>query len=58
VSRPKTTDNEFSTFELVMNHQNKVRLVEVLSRIREDNGFAKLEDALMELVKIYEEKEK
>ena len=58
VTRPKTTDNEHSTFELVMNHQNKLKLVELLSRVRENNGFTKLEDALMELVKFYEENEK
>lgn len=58
VSRPKTTDNEYSTFELVMNHENKVRLVNALAAIREEYEFTKLEDALMQLVKIYEEKEK
>jgi hypothetical protein len=55
VSRPKTTDNEYSTFELVMNHENKVRLVNVLASIREAHELTKLEDALMMLVKKYEE---
>lgn len=58
VARPKTTDDQYSTFELVMNHDNKVRLVEVLSRIREEHELAKLEDALMVLVQNYEENEK
>lgn len=50
LTRPKTTDNEYSTFELVMLHQNKVRLVECLSSIREEQELPKLEDALMVLV--------
>lgn len=55
--RPRTTDDEHSTFELVMIHTNKVRLVELLSRIREKHSFGKLEDALMHLAKTYEERE-
>jgi hypothetical protein len=53
--RPRTTDDEHSTFELVMVHTNKLRLVEVLSRIREEHAYGKLEDALMHLVSAFEE---
>lgn len=55
VTRPRTTDDQYSTFELVMDHQNKVRLVELLSRIRSEHSLTKLEDALMMLVQNYEE---
>jgi ParB-like chromosome segregation protein Spo0J len=58
VARPRTTDDEHSTFELVMKHSNKLRLVEVLSRIRSEEGLPLLEDALMVLVKTYQEIEK
>lgn len=53
--RPRTTDDEHSTFELVMVHKNKLRLVEVLSQIRQEYALQKLEDALMVLVDKYEE---
>lgn len=53
VERPKTTDDEYSTFELVMNHQNKVRLIQVLDDIKEVQGFSKMEDALMFLANNY-----
>lgn len=53
-AEPKASDDEFSVFELIMNHENKIRLVECLSRIRADQLYDKLEDALMHLVKHYE----
>jgi ParB-like chromosome segregation protein Spo0J len=58
LTRPKTTDNEYSTFELVMLHENKVFLVDTLSSIREEHGLPKLEDALMVLVRNYTKGEK
>jgi len=53
--RPRSSDDEHSTFELVMKHQNKVRLVEVLSGIRNEYALQLLEDALMVLVDKYEQ---
>lgn len=55
--RPRSSDNEHSTFELVMIHENKLRLVEVLSQIREHYALGKLEDALMVLIDKYQEHE-
>ncbi|MFO0387582.1 MAG: ParB/Srx family N-terminal domain-containing protein [Flavobacteriales bacterium] len=53
VQMPRTTDDHHSTFELVMLHTNKVRLVEVLSAIKEEQNFSKVEEALMFLVEQY-----
>lgn len=51
--KPRATDDEYSTFEIVMLHSNKVELVDKLSQIRSDKGFDKLEDALMECIRNY-----
>jgi hypothetical protein len=53
--RPKATDDEYSNFELVMLHPNKVRLVELLARIKERNGLEKVEEAMMLLVDSWED---
>ncbi len=52
-AEPKSSDDDYSLFELVMLHENKVRLVEVLSQIRADKLYDKLEDALMHMVRHY-----
>lgn len=54
VSKPKITDDDYSNFELVMVHENKVKLLEVLNDIKAEKQLSKLEDALMELVRRYE----
>lgn len=53
-AEPKASDDDYSVFELVMLHENKIRLVECLSSIRADQMYDKLEDALMHLVRHYE----
>lgn len=52
---PRASDDDFSRFDLVMQHGNKRELVELLDQIRRDNEFEKLEDALMKLVKHWKE---
>lgn len=52
---PKPSDANYSKFELVMEHTNKLLVVESLNNIRQDRHFEKLEDALVWLVKIYNE---
>ena len=49
-TRPRATDDDYSNFELVMLHPNKVRLMETLARIKEQHGLDKIEDAMMMLV--------
>jgi hypothetical protein len=39
-----------------MLHDNKVRMMDVLDKLRNAKGLDKLEDALMELVRSYEER--
>jgi hypothetical protein len=57
-SEPKASDNDYSSFELVMQHDNKLKFIEVLAKIKEDKGVEKLEDAIMILINKYIENEK
>lgn len=52
-SAPKATDDGYSKFELIMEHSNKINLVECLDDIRSDFSYEKIEDALMHLVRHY-----
>jgi hypothetical protein len=51
VDKPSTSDNDYSTFELVMLHENKLILIETLNKIKNNFLFEKQEEALMELVR-------
>lgn len=55
-SSPKITDEGYSLFELVMLHENKLHLLDVLNQIKREFLFEKLEDSLMEMVRIYNNK--
>lgn len=50
---PKASDDGFSIFEMIMEHENKIVLVELLNKVKKEYAFEKLEDALMEVVRIY-----
>lgn len=50
-SGPKASDDDYSRFGLVMLHENKIALVEVLNEIRDSYQYDKLEDAVMHLVR-------
>ena len=52
-SEAKTTDDGYSTFELVMFHENKLKLLDTLNQIKTNLAFEKQEEALMELIRIY-----
>lgn len=47
---PKAGDDDYSVFELVMLHENKLKMLSVLNKIKEDNNLEKQEDALMHIV--------
>lgn len=51
VKAPKGSDDNYSVFELIMNHENKMLLVDTLQKIKEEQNFMKQEDALMYLIK-------
>jgi|TARA_R110000803_G_scaffold197734_3_gene261347 hypothetical protein len=55
---PKLSDNDYSSFELVMLHENKLKFIEVLAKIKEENNVEKLEDAIMILINKHIENEK
>jgi hypothetical protein len=52
-SDPKASDDNYSVFELVMLHENKLLLIETLSKVKNNFLFEKNEDALMEILRIY-----
>ena len=47
---PKSTDDEYSVFELVMLHENKLILLQVLNEVKTKHGIDKQEDALMYII--------
>lgn len=53
LNTPKSSDDDYSTYELVMLHDNKLLLLETLNKIKTSYLFEKQEDALMELIRIY-----
>lgn len=52
---PKASDDDYSKFELIMLHENKLKLVEKLNGLRKKRGYAKLEDALMEIIEEFDD---
>lgn len=52
--KPSASHDAYSTFEMVMLHENKLRLVEILNNVRNDYAFTKLEEALMHVVDFYQ----
>lgn len=53
---PRPTDDDYSTFELIMLHENKLKLLDVLNQVKQEFLFEKQEDALMEIIRKYESK--
>lgn len=51
--QPQASDDNYSVFELVMLHENKLQLVEALNDLRQDKHYEKIEEALMHLVRAY-----
>jgi hypothetical protein len=51
-SIPSATHNDYSVFELVMLHENKLKLLQLLNTIKTKHQFEKLEAALMYLVEL------
>ena len=54
-SNPSIKDDDYSSFDLVMLHDNKMKLMEILNRIKREEEIDKLEDALMYLTTLYNE---
>lgn len=55
-SDPKGTDDDYSVFELVMLHENKLELLDTLNKIKSNFLFEKQEEAIMELIRVYNKK--
>jgi hypothetical protein len=54
--KPSATSDDYSVFELIMINTNKVLLLETLNKIKHEFLFEKHEEALMELIRIYNKK--
>lgn len=50
---PKATDDGYSTFELIMLHENKLLLLDTINKVKQNFLFEKIEDALMEIIRVY-----
>jgi hypothetical protein len=50
---PKSSDNYYSIFELVMLHENKLKLLDTLNKVKNQFLFEKQEEALMEIIRNY-----
>lgn len=53
---PKKDELQYSQFAVVMSEENKNRLMQLLNKLRSDKMLDKIEDALMELVRAYEDR--
>lgn len=52
-NEPKATDDNYSIFELVMLHDNKLELLETINKVKNNYLFEKQEEALMEIIRVY-----
>ena len=48
-----SSDNDYSKFELVMLHENKIKFLDILNKVKSQFSFEKHEEALMEIIKQY-----
>jgi hypothetical protein len=53
---PTGSDDNYSVFELIMIHENKLLLIDTLNKVKNNFLFEKQEDALMEILRIYNQK--
>jgi len=54
--KPSMTHDDYSAFEIIMLHDNKLKLLSVLNNIKTKLSLEKQEEALMELVLNYDRK--
>lgn len=47
----KITDDNYSQFELIMLHENKLQLIETLNKVKNNFLFERQEEALMEIIR-------
>ena len=48
-----SSDNDYSKFELVMPHSNKIEFLNILNKVKLEFAFEKHEEALMQIIKQY-----
>lgn len=52
---PKTTDDDYSVFDMMMLYENKIELLEILRIVKEKENIEKQEAALMFIIKRFKE---
>ena len=50
-SKPALSDDDYSSFELIMKHENKILLLDTLNKVKREYQFEKQEEALMEILR-------
>lgn len=50
IDKPMASDDDYSVFECVMLHENKLRLIKGINQAKEKHGLDKTEDALIAIV--------
>lgn len=53
---PRATDDDYSTYELIMLHENKLVLLETINKVKTEYLFETQEQALMEIIRVYNNK--
>ncbi len=56
--KPDSRDDEYSNFEIVLRHETKLKFLEVLNDIKNKNKYTKIEESILRLIEIYNEKRK
>jgi hypothetical protein len=51
--KPSASDDNYSVYELIMLHENKLLLLETLNKVKDNYMFEKQEEALMEILRKY-----
>jgi len=52
-NQQSVSHDDYCIFELVMTQENKIRLLDALNKVKSDNLYDKLEDALMHIIRAY-----
>ena len=55
-SQPSLADDDYSKFEIIMRHDNKIKFLKILSDIKQDFYLEKQEDSILKLIEIYNER--
>ena len=58
IVKPEIDDDNYSVFELVMNYNNKIKLLATINKVKDFNKLETIEEALMEIIDYYKTSKK